>query len=57
MGYDSQHRGYMLYSPSLKIVFISRDVKFNQLLEEPTSNKDVSDSNESSIYLAGWMSM
>jgi len=49
VGYDSQHRGYKLYSPSYKDVFVSRDVKFNELLEEFSSNEDVDDLEDSSI--------
>ena len=45
MGYDNQHRGYRLYSPSYRGVFISRDVKFNELPTEPTTNEDVDDSS------------
>ena len=46
VGYDSQHKGYRLYSLSYKGVFISRDVKFNELFEESTSNEDVDDLDE-----------
>jgi len=49
MGYESQHRGYSLYSPSYKGVFISRDVKFNELLEESASNENVDDLDDSSV--------
>jgi len=49
VGYDNQHRGYKLYSPSFKGVFVPRDVKFNELLEESTSNEDVDDSNNLSV--------
>ena len=48
VGYDNQHRGYRLYSSSHKIVFISRDVKFNELSEDTTSHAEVSDTNDSS---------
>ena len=49
IGYNSQHRGYKLHSSSHKVVFISRDVKFNELLEEMTSHVKVFDSNDSSL--------
>jgi len=39
LGYDSHHRGYRIYSPSYKSVFISRDVKFNELPKEFASNE------------------
>ena len=32
VGYDSEHKGYRLYTPSSHSIFISRDVEF---LEEP----------------------
>ena len=46
VGYDSQHRGYRLYSPSYKVVFVSRDVKFNELPKDSTSKEDVDDLKE-----------
>ena len=49
MDYDNKHRGYMLYSPSYKGVFISKDVKFNELPIESASNEDVDDLDDSSI--------
>ena len=49
MGYDNQHRGYRLYSPSYRGVFISRDVKFNELPIESTSNEDDDDLDDSSV--------
>jgi len=45
MGYYSQHKGYRSYSPSVKVMFVSRDVKLNEdfgdsysseVLEEPS---------------------
>ena len=38
-----------MYSPSYKAIFISRDVKFNELPIESTSNEDVHDLDDSSI--------
>jgi len=43
VGYKSQYRGYMIYSPSSKVVFISRDVKINELLKEFISYEDMYD--------------
>ena len=43
MGYDSQHRSYKLYSPSYRVIFISRNVKFNEIPNESASNEDVDD--------------
>jgi len=51
MGYYSQRRGYKLYSPSYRAVFILRDVKFNELPIESTSNEDVDDLDDFSIAL------
>jgi len=48
VGYDSQHRGYRIYSPSFRVVFVSMDVKFNELPKEFASNEDVNDPDESS---------
>ena len=48
MGYDSQHRDYILYSPSYKVVLVSRDVKFNELPDNSTSKEDV-DLEDSSV--------
>ena len=47
--YDNHHRVYRLYSPSFRGVFISRDVKFNELPIELTSNEDDHDLDDSSI--------
>ena len=49
MGYDNQHRGYKLYSPSYRAIFVSRDAKFNELPSEFASNEDVDDFDDSSI--------
>jgi len=49
VGYDSQHRGYRLYSPSYRAIFISKDVKFNELPTESTSNEDVDDLDDSFV--------
>jgi len=49
MGYDSQHIGYRLYSPSYKAVLISRDVKFNEIPYDFIFNEDVADPKDSSI--------
>jgi len=49
MGYNSQHKVYMLYSASSIAVFISRDVKFNELTEEFTSYEDLDDLDDYSI--------
>ena len=49
VGYDNQHRGYRLYSPSYRGVFVSRDVKFNELPVESTSNEDDDDLDDSSV--------
>jgi len=49
MGYDNQHRGYRLYSPSYKVMLVSRDVKFNELPYDSTSKEDVADLEESSV--------
>ena len=49
VGYDSQHRGYKLYSPSYKVVFISKDVKFNELLDDSSSKEDVVDPKDPSV--------
>ena len=38
-----------MYSPSYRGVFISRDVKFNELLDESTSKKDDDDLDDSSV--------
>ena len=54
MDYDSQHRGYRIYSPSYKAMFISRDVKFNELPKESTSNEDV-DVPEDSLVSPSWL--
>jgi len=48
VGYESQHRGYRLYSPSYKAVLVSRDVKFNELPFDSTSKKDVVNPKDSS---------
>lgn len=47
MGYYSQHRGYKLYSPSSKAVFISRDVKFNEIHKEYIFYKYLDDLDDS----------
>jgi len=49
LGYDNQHRRYKLYSPSYKGVLLSRDVKFNELPIESTSNEDVDDLDDSFV--------
>ena len=49
VGYDSQHRGYRLYSPSYKAMLVSRDVKFNELTDDSTSKEDVVDLKDSSV--------
>jgi len=49
VGYDSQHRGYRLYSPSYKVMFISRDVKFNELSKDSTSKEDIDDPEDPSV--------
>ena len=49
MGYDNQHRGYKLYSSSYKAIFISRDVKFNELSTEPAANEDDDDLDDSFV--------
>ena len=49
VGYDSQHKGYRLYSPSYKAVLVSRDVKFNELPFDSTSKEDVVDPEDSSV--------
>jgi len=41
VGYDNQHRGYMLYQPFARAIFVSRDVKFNELLEESASYENL----------------
>ena len=54
MGYENQHRGYRLYSPSYKAVLVSRDVKFNELSKESTSKDDVDDPKDSSVA-SSWL--
>lgn len=49
LGYDNQHRTYKLYPSSSKAVFISRDVKFNDLLGESISYKDLNDLEDFSL--------
>jgi len=52
MGYNSQQKGYKIYSLSSKVVFVSIDVKFNELLEEFV--EDLDDFDDS--YIApNWM--
>jgi len=46
---DSQHRGYRLYSPSSKAMFILRDVKFNELPKKSTCYEDMDDLDDSSV--------
>jgi len=43
------NKGYKLYSPSYKVVFISRDVKFNELPKKSASNEDVNDPDDSPV--------
>ena len=54
MGYDNQHRGYRLFSLSHRAVFISRDVKFNELPTKFAFNEDVDDLDDSSIA-SNWL--
>lgn len=49
MGYDNQHWGYKLYFSSYKLVFILRDVKFNELPKETASYKNLDDDVDSFI--------
>ena len=49
MGYGNQHRGYMLYSPYYRVVFISKDIKFNELPTEFVSNEDDDDLDHSFV--------
>lgn len=49
MGYDNQHRGYRLYQPSSHAIFVSRDVKFNELLEESASYVNLDEDDDSSV--------
>jgi len=48
------HRGYRLYQPSFIVVFVSRDVKFNELPEESISCENL---NEGDDYFVApnWM--
>ena len=38
-----------MYSPSYRVVFISKDVKFNELPIKMTSNEDDDDLDDSSV--------
>lgn len=46
VGNDSHHKGYRLYSPSIKAVIISRDVKFNEVLDGSSSSEFFKDSSK-----------
>lgn len=54
VSYDNQHKGYKLYLPSSRAMFVSKDVKFNELAEEFVSYKDVDDVDDSFIA-PNWM--
>ena len=54
VGYDNQHRGYRLYLPSSRVVFVSKDVKFNEHPEASTSYEEVDDVDDSSTT-SNWM--
>jgi len=54
IGYDNQHRGYMLYQPFARAIFVSRDVKFNELPKESTSCENLDKYDDSSIA-PNWM--
>lgn len=54
VNYDNQHRGYRLYLPSLRVVFVSRDVMFNEIPKEFVYYEDVDDVDDSSIT-PNWM--
>jgi len=56
VSYESQHRGYMIYSPSYKAMFISKDVKFNELPEDSTSKEDVDDPEDPSV-VCSWLDL
>jgi len=49
VGYDNKHQGYMLYQPSTRAVFMSRDVKFDELPNESISSDHRNDDDDSSI--------
>lgn len=51
LGYYSQHRGYRIYSPSAKAIFVSRDVKFNEYLGESSSSEVLEDPLELPMWL------
>jgi len=49
VGHDSQHRGYRLYSPLSREVFISKDVKLNETPMKFSSFEDLDDFDGSYI--------
>jgi len=54
MGYENQQKGYKLYQPSSRVVFVSRDVKFNKIFEDSTSCENLDECDNSSIA-PNWM--
>lgn len=46
---DSEHKGYRLYSPSYKAVFLLRDVKFNEIPKEVASYEDLDNDDDSFV--------
>jgi len=54
VGYDNQHIGYRIYSPYSIAEFISRDVNFNELIEESASYEGLNDLDESFVS-SNWL--
>jgi len=54
VGYDNQHRGYKLYQPSSRVIFLSRDVKFNELPEYSPSYENL-DEGDNSFISPNWL--